>query len=97
MQEQYSIPRTELLPQSSIEAADAKADLGYSMEYEAISRLVEEVNETYESLLAEDADLATQVTAVHEAAEVPVLPEVLTHKDRAERIGNNLALIRKDR
>lgn len=97
MQEQYSIPRTELLPQPSAEVADAKTDLGYTMEYEAISRLIKEVNETYESLLAEDDELATQGAAVHEAVEVPMSPEVLSHKDRAERIGNNLALIRKDR
>lgn len=94
MQEQYSSITPELPAQPTAELAYEETNNRATEKLEAMRRLIDE---TYADLLAEDDELATEVAVESDVVEVIASPEVLTHKDRIERIGSNLAHIRRDR
>lgn len=95
MQEQYPSITPELQAQPSAELAYEETSNKTTEKLEAMRRMIDE---TYADLLNDDEELAAEVAAMPEIVEEEVAsPEVLTHKDRAERIGRNLAHIRKDR
>jgi hypothetical protein len=94
MQEQHSSLQSEIKLQPTAEVLLPESDPRAAQKLEAMRRLIDE---TYADLLAEDDELATEVAVESDVVEIIASPEVLTHKDRIERIGSNLAHTRRDR